>query len=38
MKVRTLISVIILLLATFVLFAGKKISIDETYGRYGNIQ
>jgi hypothetical protein len=36
MKVRTLISVIILLLATFVLFAGKKISIDETYGKWVN--
>ena len=32
MKTRTLISVLILLLATFVLFAGKKISIEDTYG------
>jgi hypothetical protein len=36
MKARTLILVVILLLATFVLFAGKKISIEEAYGTWVN--
>ncbi len=36
MKLRTLILVVILIFATFVLSAGKKISIEETYGTWIN--
>ncbi len=36
MKTRTLILVLILIMALLVFFAGKKISIDETYGTWVN--
>ncbi len=36
MKTRALILVVILIFATIVLFAGKKISIEETYGTWVN--
>ncbi len=36
MKTRTLILVVILIFATFVLFAGKKVTIDVIYGTWVN--